>query len=224
LFLWNQLQSPTAVRAQLPDAQQAAILPEQLPVNKAPKAAEHTATPKPLVPAKQIGDNTTDDPRPTWTITPTPTPTFTPTPTWVPTFVSSRGQTYSTRPHGVGADEKWIDVNISTQTLRAYIGNDMVFSTLISSGTAEFPTVTGQFRIWLSYESQTMDGRLLGYDYYLENVPYVMYFYNDYALHGTFWHNNFGNPMSHGCVNLKTGDAGWIYSWASIGTLVNVHK
>jgi len=54
-------------------------------------------------------------------------------------------------------------------------------------------------------------------------VPYVMYFYRDYALHGTFWHSNFGTPMSHGCVNLKTSDAEWIYYWASVGTLVNVH-
>jgi lipoprotein-anchoring transpeptidase ErfK/SrfK len=75
----------------------------------------------------------------------------------------------------------------------------------------------------LRYESQTMDGRLLGYDYYLENVPYVMYFYQDYALHGTYWHNNFGTPMSHGCVNLPTADAGWLFNWTSIGTLVNVH-
>lgn len=84
-------------------------------------------------------------------------------------------------------------------------------------------TVTGQFHVWLRFESQTMDGRLLGYDYYLEDVPYVMYFYNDYALHGTFWHNNFGTPMSHGCVNLATPDAQWLYNWSSLGTMVNVH-
>ena len=95
--------------------------------------------------------------------------------------------------------------------------------TLISSGTWDHPTVTGQFRIWITFQSQTMDGSLLGYDYYLENVPYVLYFYNDYALHGTFWHNNFGTPMSHGCVNMKTSDAEWVYYWAPVGTLVNVH-
>jgi lipoprotein-anchoring transpeptidase ErfK/SrfK len=77
--------------------------------------------------------------------------------------------------------------------------------------------------VWLRFESQTMDGALLGYDYYLENVPYVMYFFEDYALHGAYWHNNFGYQMSHGCVNLAPSDAGWLYSWSEYGTVVNVH-
>jgi lipoprotein-anchoring transpeptidase ErfK/SrfK len=68
-----------------------------------------------------------------------------------------------------------------------------------------------------------MNGYLLGYDYYLEGVPYVMYFYRDYAIHGTYWHNNFGTPMSHGCVNVNTPDAGWLFNWAPVGTVVNVH-
>ena len=68
-----------------------------------------------------------------------------------------------------------------------------------------------------------MDGSRLGYDYYLENVPYVMYFFEDYALHGAYWHNNFGYQMSHGCVNIAPSDAGWIYNWSAYGTVVNVH-
>ena len=59
--------------------------------------------------------------------------------------------------------------------------------------------------------------------YDLANVPYVMYFHEGYGLHGTYWHNNFGTPMSHGCVNLSTGDAGWFYNWASVGTKVVTH-
>jgi lipoprotein-anchoring transpeptidase ErfK/SrfK len=184
--------------------------------------ATTTQTPQPYVPAKLIASTGADQPRPTWTVTPTPSPTPTPTPTAIPTFVNPNYQD-AVRPFGVGANERWIDVNLTTQTLRAYEGDTAVFTTLISSGTWEHPTVTGQFRIWLTYESQTMDGSLLGYDYYLENVPYVMYFYQDYALHGTFWHSNFGTPMSHGCVNLETSDAAWIYNFVSIGTLVNVH-
>lgn len=181
-----------------------------------------TQTSQPHVPAKLVASTGSDQPRPTWTVTPTPSPTPTPTPTVVPTFVNANYQD-SVRPFGVGANERWVDVNLSTQTLRAYEGDNVVFTTLISSGTWDHPTVTGQFRIWLEFESQTMDGRLLGYDYYLENVPYVMYFYQDYALHGTFWHSNFGTPMSHGCVNMETGDAGWLYNFVTIGTLVNVH-
>jgi LysM repeat protein len=118
---------------------------------------------------------------------------------------------------------RWIDINLTTQTLTAYDGNTAVFSTLISSGTWAHPTVTGQFRIYLRYQSQDMNGYRLGYNYYLPNVPYVMYFYRDYAIHGTYWHNNFGTPMSHGCVNMATPDAQWLFGWADYGTLVNVH-
>jgi lipoprotein-anchoring transpeptidase ErfK/SrfK len=127
------------------------------------------------------------------------------------------------RPNGIGADERWIDVDLNTQNLVAYEGNTPVFYSLISSGTWEFPTVTGQFRTWMKYESQDMNGYLLGYDYYLTNVPYVMYFYGDFAIHGTYWHNNFGVPMSHGCVNMNPMDAGWLYNWAPLGTMVNIH-
>lgn len=161
--------------------------------------------------------------RPFWTVTPTPTITPTPTPTLVPTFISPENQQVGIRPFGVNATDRWIDVNLSTQTLNAYEGNDVVYTTLISSGVANFPTVTGMFRIYLRYESQTMNGYLLGYDYYLENVPYVMYFYQDYALHGAYWHENFGYPMSHGCVNLDEPDAAWLYDWTTYGTVVNVH-
>jgi lipoprotein-anchoring transpeptidase ErfK/SrfK len=121
-------------------------------------------------------------------------------------------------------NERWIDVDISTQSLVAFEGDTPVFETLISSGLAQHPTVLGQFRVWLRYESQTMDGSRLGYDYYLENVKYVQYFYEDYALHGTYWHNNFGTPMSHGCVNLSNADSEFLYNFADYGTVVNVHE
>ena len=230
LFTWRYFQSDdlteTAVlnNSLITDSQENLEIEEAVPPVAAAVHPKPTATqtPQPHVPAKQIASTGSDQPRPTWTITPTPSPTPTPTPTAVPTFINPNYQDAS-RPFGVSASERWVDVNLSTQTLRAYEGDTVVFSTLISSGTWEHPTVTGQFRVWLTFESQTMDGRLLGYDYYLEDVPYVMYFYQDYALHGTFWHSNFGTPMSHGCVNLETSDAAWIYNFVSIGTLVNVH-
>jgi lipoprotein-anchoring transpeptidase ErfK/SrfK len=62
-----------------------------------------------------------------------------------------------------------------------------------------------------------------GPGYYLPNVPYVMYFYRGYGLHGTYWHHNIGTPMSHGCVNLPTAEAGWLFNWASVGTKVVTH-
>lgn len=118
---------------------------------------------------------------------------------------------------------RWIDVNLSTQTLTAYEGDVPVMVTAVSTGTYLYPTVTGQFSIYLRHQSQTMNGYLLGYDYYLPDVPYVMYFYRGFALHGTYWHNNFGVPMSHGCVNMPTDKAQWLYNWSDYGTLVNVH-
>lgn len=127
------------------------------------------------------------------------------------------------RPYGVGPDERWIDVDLNTQTLVAYEGNTPVYNSLISSGTWEYPTVTGQYRTYMKYETQDMNGYLLGYDYYLKDVPYVMYFSGDFAIHGAYWHDNFGVPMSHGCVNVNPVDAGWLFDWAPMGTTVNIH-
>jgi lipoprotein-anchoring transpeptidase ErfK/SrfK len=114
---------------------------------------------------------------------------------------------------------KWIDINLSRQRLTAYVGNRAVFSALISGGTRAHPTVVGRFKVRTKLGRQTMSGP----GYYLPNVPSVMYFYAGYAIHGTYWHNNFGHPMSHGCVNMRTGDAAWLYKWTPIGTPVVTH-
>jgi len=119
----------------------------------------------------------------------------------------------------VGNGERWIDVNLSQQMVYAYEGDVIVNSFLVSTGTWATPTVTGQYKVYVKYKSAKMSGP----GYYLPNVPYIMYFYKGYGLHGTYWHNNFGTPMSHGCVNLRTDDAGWLFNWASVGTVVNVH-
>jgi len=114
---------------------------------------------------------------------------------------------------------RWIDVNLSQQRLTAYQGNSAVFSAAISGGLPRTPTVTGRFRVQTKLRSTRMRGP--GYD--LPGVPYTMYFHKGYAIHGTYWHNNFGRPMSHGCVNMRTQDAAWLFSWASIGTPVVTH-
>jgi len=114
---------------------------------------------------------------------------------------------------------RWIDVNLSTQTLTAYEGSVPAFSAVVSTGLPSTPTVVGQFRIWIKLRYDDMSGP----GYSLRDVPYVMYFYRGYGLHGTYWHNNFGTPMSHGCVNLRNSDAGWLFNWASVGTLVVTH-
>lgn len=121
------------------------------------------------------------------------------------------------------ATERWIDVDLSRQVLTAYEGRRSVFRTLVSSGLPQFPTVAGTFSIYVKYESADMSGGAGDDEYFLPAVPYVMYFYGNYGLHGTYWHHNFGQPMSHGCVNLYTPDAEWLFNWASVGTRVVTH-
>jgi lipoprotein-anchoring transpeptidase ErfK/SrfK len=164
----------------------------------------------------------TNTPTNTPTATNTPTQTFTPSPTYplptpVPTSLTVSNGVRS--PAGVTQNEVWIDVNLSQQKLYVYRGNTLLNSFIVSTGTSSFPTVTGQYRIYIKLVSQTMSGP----GYFLPDVPYVMYFYQGYALHGTYWHSNFGTQMSHGCVNMKTSDVEWIFSIAQIGTWVQVH-
>jgi lipoprotein-anchoring transpeptidase ErfK/SrfK len=122
-------------------------------------------------------------------------------------------------PPSAPTDGRWIDVDLGAQRLTAYVGNTPVRSTLVSTGLPRTPTPTGRYRIYVKYVSTLMSGP----GYYLPNVPYTMYFYRGYSLHGTYWHSNFGRPMSHGCINLPTPEARWLYNWASVGTLVNIH-
>jgi lipoprotein-anchoring transpeptidase ErfK/SrfK len=139
----------------------------------------------------------------------------TPTPAVPTSAPAATQQQYPARGNG----EHWIDVDLSRQMLYAYEGDVVVNSFLVSTGTWQTPTVTGQYHVYIKLRYADMSGP----GYYLPDVPYVMYFYRDYGLHGTYWHHNFGTPMSHGCVNLQTDDAGWVFNWASVGTLVNVH-
>jgi LysM repeat protein len=123
-------------------------------------------------------------------------------------------------PTGAGANgEKWIDVNLTQQRVTAYEGQTPVYSALASTGTWATPTVVGTFQVYVKYVSTRMSGP--GYD--LPNVPHTMYFYKGYGIHGAYWHNNFGTPMSHGCVNLSLPDAEWFYTWAPVGTKVVTH-
>jgi hypothetical protein len=119
-----------------------------------------------------------------------------------------------------------IVISISAQALWAYEDGEMVMSTYVSTGTAEVPeTVTpiGYHSILSKIDMQTMEGTISNEYYNVPDVPWVMYFDNlGNALHGTYWHSNFGSPMSHGCVNLPLDVAEWMYAWAPIGTPVTV--
>jgi hypothetical protein len=117
---------------------------------------------------------------------------------------------------------KRIEIDLTNQRLYAFEGDSKVFDFLVSTGKFN-RTPTGRFRIWtkLRYTKMSGGSKALGTYYYLPNVPYTMYFYNEeysqalgYGIHGTYWHNNFGHPMSHGCVNMKTPEAEKLYYWA----------
>jgi len=114
---------------------------------------------------------------------------------------------------------KLIEIDLSRQTLTAWQGDQQVLHTSISSGTYKTPTVTGRFLVSWKLDNQHMYGD----DFDLPNVPWVMYFYEGYAIHGAYWHNNFGMPMSHGCVNMVPSQAGFLYEWAPVGTEIYVH-
>jgi lipoprotein-anchoring transpeptidase ErfK/SrfK len=163
---------------------------------------------------------------PTATSTPTATATPIPSETPIPTATLSppteeledKGpEVYL--PPGVEKGEIWIDVDLTNQYLQVYKGKNRLNGFVVSTGTWRTPTVTGQFRVYVKYVSADMAGP----GYYLAGVPYVMYFYEGYGIHGTYWHNNFGTPMSHGCINLMPEDAKWVYNKASVGTVVNIH-
>jgi lipoprotein-anchoring transpeptidase ErfK/SrfK len=153
------------------------------------------------------------------TPTPTPTQTFTPSPTPSPTKRPSVSWEFSVDPKDLADEGRWIDVDLSEQIVTAYDGATPVRHFIVSTGTWQHPTLTGQFRVWVKLASTPMAGP----GYYLPGVPWTMYYYRGYALHGTYWHSNFGTPMSHGCVNLTIVEAEWLYNFASVGTLVNVH-
>lgn len=111
--------------------------------------------------------------------------------------------------------EKWIEVSIPEQKVRAWEGNKLVMEFLVSTGKWA-PTPTGTFTVWHKTRNQVMSGgsKELSTYYYLPNVPNNMFFYKGYAIHGAYWHNNFGQPMSHGCVNSPLASAAQIFEWA----------
>ncbi|MHB8136224.1 MAG: L,D-transpeptidase family protein [Anaerolineaceae bacterium] len=166
---------------------------------------------------------------PTPTETPTPTATETPLPTDTATATDTPWPTNTPKPYSAEQQKipqtssdlsgHWIDVNLSEQRLYAYDGDTLVSSFLVSTGTSAHPTVTGTYAVYVKYVYTDMRGP----GYYLPDVPYTMYFYQGYGIHGTYWHDNFGTPMSHGCVNMRTSEAEWVFNFSKVGTPVIVH-
>ncbi len=116
----------------------------------------------------------------------------------------------------IPADVKWIHVDLAEQTLVAYEGDTPVLATLVSSGKEGYDTPRGTFQIGEKYISITMNGDdpIEGF-YEVEEVPWTMYYWNSYALHGAYWHDGFGQVRSHGCTNIPPADARWLYHWTT---------
>ena len=178
-----------------------------------------TATPSPTA-------INTPEPSPTPTEIPTATPTEEVIPTvlvepivYEPDTWDESEPVYDEEVYVEPLNGKWIDINLSSQTLSAYENDTLVNSYLISSGRPGNETVTGTYYVYVKHRYADMAGP----GYYLADVPYVMYFYLGYGIHGTYWHDNFGTPMSAGCINMETGAAAWLYDWAYVGIPVSVH-
>ncbi|MGD2158896.1 MAG: L,D-transpeptidase [Anaerolineales bacterium] len=127
-------------------------------------------------------------------------------------------------PQGVESG-RWIEVNLKEQTLAAYEERTLVFATVIASGRPGSWTRPGLFQIYQKKPTELMTGAFTADrsdSYYLEDVPWTMYFDQARALHGTYWHNSYGVPQSRGCVNLSPGDSKWLFDWAQEGDWVYV--
>lgn len=143
-----------------------------------------------------------------------------------PIYIANDINTPSVLGESTNAD-KHIYVDLTNQRLYAYEGGKVLYNFPVSTGKWNH-TPTGDFRIWIKLLYTRMSGGS-GADYYnLPNVPYTMFYYNSqvpkadgYSIHGAYWHNNFGHPMSHGCVNMRPEDAAYIYNWADPATKGN---
>ena len=121
----------------------------------------------------------------------------------------------SPRPREIAKDEFWVEVDLYEQIFAAYEGDRMVYAGLVSSGLDRWPTNEGLFNVYARHREWPMWGGDVGEDYYyLQDVPYTMFFDGDIALHGAYWHDRFGYQRSHGCVNMPPRDAEWVWHWS----------
>jgi hypothetical protein len=144
---------------------------------------------------------------------------------WVNSLKARRVSVNVTPPEGVNAD-RWIEINLLQQTLSVYEKGRLLFATLVATGVEPFYTQPGVFQIDEKKPLETMQGSFEADRsdfYYLQDVPWTMYFDQARAMHATYWHTLFGYRQSHGCVNLSLGDANWLYQWAEKGEFVWVH-
>ena len=143
---------------------------------------------------------------------------------WIDHRYLSRVIPNTEKPAGVETD-RWIEINLYEQVMLVHDGDRIVYATLVTTGSDPFFTQPGVFKIYKMIENEYMRGAFEADRsdyYYLEDVPYIMYFDQARALHGAYWHTNFGYKSSHGCVNLSIADAHWLYDWANMDETVYV--
>jgi lipoprotein-anchoring transpeptidase ErfK/SrfK len=143
---------------------------------------------------------------------------------WLPKKQLARVRVSTSPPPDVSSD-RWIDINLFDQTLAVYEQNQLVFATVIASGIEPLWTQPGTFQIYEKHERAPMTGAFeadRSDAYYLEDVPWTMYYDQARALHGAYWRTKMGFEQSHGCVNLTPGDAHWLFDWGNIGDYVHV--
>lgn len=145
----------------------------------------------------------------------------------IPTYDESLfvrpGPTYG--EYVAGGGEVWVDINLSYQYMTIYQGNNILMELSISTGRAGWETPAGTFYVNRMLRYDTMVGNnIQGESWYVPDVPHAMYFTNNgHAIHGTYWHNNFGTPLSHGCVNMTEASAAFLYSIAYVGMRIEIH-
>lgn len=118
------------------------------------------------------------------------------------------------------SDQRWIEIRLKQQRLLAWEGNQYIYGATVSTGKASTPTLKGVFAV----QTKLRETRMRGADYNIPDVPYTMYYDGGYAIHGAYWHNRFGTPISHGCINLKPSQARWLFNWAKVGTPVVIRE
>lgn len=144
---------------------------------------------------------------------------------WVPARQVGVVYPNTTPPAGV-TNGRWIDIDLAEQTLTVYENNQLVFASLVATGMEPYWTRPGLFQIYSMKETENMSGAFEADRsdyYYLEKVPYTLYFDKARAIHGAYWRTSLGYEQSHGCVNMSIGDAAWVFNWASEGDWVYVH-
>ncbi|MFP3854922.1 MAG: L,D-transpeptidase [Anaerolineales bacterium] len=144
---------------------------------------------------------------------------------WVEQRLLSVVRPDGTKPEGVEGD-RWISIDLHEQTVSAYENGELVYATIASTGLRGWWTQPGTFQVYAKLETDTMSGAFEADRsdyYYLQDVPWVLYYDQARAIHGAYWHNGYGYPRSHGCVNLSLTDSHWFFNWAEEGTWVHVY-